>query len=200
MRMLPIASGRVATRRFRVLLARLCGGVPDAVRPAQEYREHPRPARLVVSTALQQDHRRRIGAPVAARAEDTAVASAVRRRPSIDQVARVVDHVDDAIAVAIVGFLPGTDPEEQSRPPTGRVAIHQCVRDPRRLHRLRIRILRGEPERRRERAHAPEQLRILPTDAERTERPKRPAQEGPAIGVRARAIARVDGQVVLKLL
>ena len=172
------------------------------IRPAQEHRQHPRPTRLVVPAAFEQIQGRVVAIRLARVVQVRGVAElaqplarlAIRRFPAFDQVAGVVEHVDDAVVVAVVGSLLAADAEEQLRSRHRRTAIDQRMHDPRGLHRIRIRVLRRQPERRRERTDPAEQFRILPADPERAECAQRPAEDGAAIGAGDAAVARIDGR------
>ncbi len=89
---------------------------------------------------------------------------------AIDQVAGIVEHVDHAVAIAIVGLFLGAHAEEQPWPRHPGTVGDKPVGDARGLHAGGILTIRGQPERRRERADPAEHLRVLPADAECAQR------------------------------
>ena len=104
----------------------------------------------------------------------------------------IVDHIDDAIAIAVIFFFGIADRKEQLESRACLAAIDHLLCQSRALDGIGIAAVRSQPEGRRKRPHAPEQFGILPAEVEGVEPTQRPAEDGACVGHRARPVVRVD--------
>ena len=116
-----------------------------------------RPARGMAHTPATPSTRRRPG---------RAVDGSPSRLPRIS-VERIVERIEHAVAVAVVGLLGAADGDEHAQVIALAAALDQTLCQP----RARVVAPRRQPQGRRECADAREQLRVLPAHVEGLQRP-----------------------------